>query len=114
MPKEIVKEEEVPLPVVKKVLAKRAKEGELTYQQNITLEYATSFSKMTPAAAVKVMEKLMKNYELTRAQAVQVINIAPTTVEELRIILDTRATSLTKEQINEILELITKNTSKGG
>ncbi len=114
MPKEIIKEEEVPLPVVKKVLAKRAKESELTYQQNITLEYATNFSKMTPAAAIKVVEKLVKDYDLTRAQAVQVVNIAPTTPEELRTILDARTTRLSEEQIKEIIELVMKNTSKSG
>jgi DNA-directed RNA polymerase subunit F len=109
MPKEIVSEEEITLPQVKKVLAKRAKEGELSFQQTITLEHASTFSKMAPAVAVKVVEKLMKTYNISRSLAVQVVNIAPTSPEEMRTILDARSTSLTPEQIAEIVEFVAKS-----
>ncbi len=109
MPKEIVSEEEITLPQVKKVLAKRAKEGELSFQQTITLEHASTFSKMAPAVAVKVVEKLMKTYNISRSLAVQVVNIAPTSPEEMRTILDARSTSVTQEQIAEIVEFVTKS-----
>jgi len=76
MPKEIISEEEITLSQVKKVLTQRGKEGELSFQQSITLEHASSFSKMAPAVSAKVVEKLMKNYKLSRSQAVQVVNIS--------------------------------------
>lgn len=109
MPKEIVSEEEITLPQVKKVLAKRAKEGELSFQQTITLEHASAFSKMAPAVAIKVVEKLMKTYNISRSLAVQVVNIAPTSPEEMRTILDARSTSLTPEQIAEIVDFVAKS-----
>jgi DNA-directed RNA polymerase subunit F len=111
MPREIISEEEIPLPLVKKIISKRGKEGELSFQQTITLEHASIFSRMTPAVATKVMEKLMESYKLSKVQAVQVVNIAPTTLEELKTILDTRSTSLTEEQLNEIVSLVEKNRS---
>ena len=111
MPKEIIKEEEVTLPQVKKLLAQRGKEGDLSFQQSITLEHASSFSRMAPAVSVKVVEKLIKSYDMTRSQAVQVVNIAPTTIEELKSILQSRTTSLTDEQLIEIVDLIVKNRS---
>ncbi len=111
MPKEIISEEEVTLPQVKKLLAQRAKEGELSFQQSITLEHASTFSRMAPAVATKLLERLIKSYELNRAQAVQIVNIAPTTVEELRSILDTKSSSLTDEQMLEIVDLVEKNRS---
>jgi DNA-directed RNA polymerase subunit F len=111
MPKEIISEEEVTLPQVKKLLAQRQKEGELSFQQSITHEHASTFSKMAPAVATKLVERLLKNYEISRAQAVQVVNIAPITVEELRSILDARSTSLTDEQMIEIVDLVIKNRS---
>ncbi|TFG32218.1 hypothetical protein EU527_10650 [Candidatus Thorarchaeota archaeon] len=111
MPKEVISEEEVPLPLVKKMLAQRGKEGELSFQQSITLEHATAFSKMAPAVSVKVMEKLMKTYNLSRAQSVQIVSIAPVTIEELKSVLDTRSTSLTDEQLTEIVDLIIKSVS---
>jgi DNA-directed RNA polymerase subunit F len=111
MPREIINEEEVALPQVKKILAKRAKEGELSFQQSITLEHASTFSKMAPAVSVKLVERLIDKYELSRAQAVQIVNIAPTSAEEIRTILDARSTDLTDEQILEIADLVLKSRS---
>ena len=112
MPKEIISEEEITLPQVKKVLTQRGKEGELSFQQSITLEHASTFSKMAPAVSTKVVEKLMKDYNLTRAQAVQVVNIAPTNPEEMKTILDARSTNLTDEQVIEIVDFIISKRSK--
>ena len=111
MPKEIISEEEIPLPQVKKILAQRGKEGELSFQQSITLEHATAFSKLAHAASIKLIDRLMKNYNLSRAQSVQIVNIAPNTIEELKSVLDTRSTSLTDEQLIEIVDLIVKSIS---
>ncbi len=111
MPKEIISEEEVTLPQVKKLLAQRSKEGELSFQQSITLEHASTFSRMAPAVATKLVDKLMKSYGLTRAQAVQIVNIAPITIEELRSIQDTKSINLTEEQLLEIVDLVVKNRS---
>jgi DNA-directed RNA polymerase subunit F len=111
MPKEIINEEEVTLPQVKKLLAQRSKEGELSFQQSITLEHASTFSRMAPAVATKLVERLLKGFDINRAQAVQIVNIAPITVEELKSILDTRSTSLTEEQMTDIVNLVAKSRS---
>ncbi|MFW9918673.1 MAG: RNA polymerase Rpb4 family protein [Candidatus Thorarchaeota archaeon] len=111
MPKEIVSEEEVPLPQVKKLLTKRGKEGELSFQQSITLEHASTFSRMPPAESTKLVDRLMKGYDLTRFQAVQVVNIAPVNVEELKTVLDAKSTDLTEEQLTEITEMIASKRS---
>lgn len=111
MPKEIISEEEVTLPQVKKLLAQRSKEGELSFQQSITLEHASTFSRLAPAASTKLVDRLLKKYEVSRAQAVQIVNIAPTTVEELKSILDARSTNLTDEQMIEIVDLVIKSRS---
>ncbi|MFW9907549.1 MAG: RNA polymerase Rpb4 family protein [Candidatus Thorarchaeota archaeon] len=111
MPKEIISEEEITLPQVKKVLTQRGKEGELSFQQSITLEHATAFSKMAPAVSTKLVEKLISSYDISRSQAVQIVNIAPTTIEELKSVYDTKMTNLTDEKLLEIVDLIIKNCS---
>ncbi len=108
MPKKVISEEEVSLPQVKKILSKRSKDGELSFQQTITLEHANMFSRMAPSVSIKTVERLMKNYALSRAQAVQLVNIAPNTEEEMKTVLDTRKTDLTDDQIAEIVEIIQK------
>ena len=111
MPKEIVGEEEITLPQVKKLLSKRGKESELSFQQSITLEHASTFAKMAPAVATKLVARLMKNYELTKFQAVQIVNIDPINSEELNTILDARSSDLTEEQMLEIVGIIETNRS---
>lgn len=64
---------------------------------------------MPPAVATKVIEKLMKSYNITRSLAVQVVNIAPVTPEEMRTILDARSSSVTDEQIAEIVDMVEKS-----
>ncbi len=111
MPREIVEHEEVTLAQVKKLLTQRKKDGELSFQQKITLEHASTFAKMTPSVSEKLVEKLIKKYSLSRSLAVQVVNIAPTTMEELKTILDPRNTDLTEEQLVEIVDLVLKGKS---
>ena len=112
MPKEIINEEEITLPQVKKILTQRGKEGELSFQQSITLEHASSFAKMAPAISAKLVEKLMKDYSLSRSQAVQVVNISPINPEEMKTILDGRSINLSDEQIIEIVDLIVNTRAK--
>jgi DNA-directed RNA polymerase subunit F len=111
MPKEIISEEEITLPQVKKILTQRGKEGELSFQQSITLEHASAFSKMAPAVSAKLVEKLMKDYNLSRAQAVQIANIAPVNPEEIKTIIDARSANITDEQFIEIVDLIVNKKS---
>ncbi|MFW9958115.1 MAG: RNA polymerase Rpb4 family protein [Candidatus Odinarchaeota archaeon] len=111
MPKEIISEEEITLSQVKKILTQRGKEGELSFQQSITLEHATVFSRMAPAVSIKLVEKLISSYDISRSQAVQIVNIAPTTIEELKSVYDTKMTNLTDEKLLEIVDLIVKNRS---
>ncbi len=108
MPKEIISQEEIPLPQVKKILSKRAKEGELSFQQTITLEHASTFSKMAPAVAAKLVERLIKKFEMGRALAVQIVNIAPTTEEELKTILGSEASKFSDENLIEIIDMVMK------
>jgi DNA-directed RNA polymerase subunit F len=67
---------------------------------------------MAPAVSMKLVEKLMKEYNLSRAQAVQMVNIAPINPEEMKTILDSRSSDLTDEQIIEIVDLIINKRSK--
>jgi DNA-directed RNA polymerase subunit F len=61
--------------------------------------------------ATKLVERLLKSYSVTRAQAVQIVNVAPITTEELKSILDTKSSSFTDEQMIEIVDLVIKNRS---
>lgn len=106
MPSEVTDRREVSLPQVKKILRKRKKQGELSFQQTITMEHAKLFSKMAPAVARDFIKRMEGKYELDRSTAVQIANIAPTSLEELRSILGKHYTGLTEEEMIEIVDRV--------
>ncbi len=85
MAKKIISKTEVPMAVVAKILSEH--ESVLSPLQMRTLSYVRKFSRLTAEQAELLVKKLMQEYELTREEAVQVADICPTDVDELRSIL---------------------------
>ncbi|MCK7471525.1 MAG: hypothetical protein MZU95_12695 [Desulfomicrobium escambiense] len=46
---------------------------------------SAKFAKVEPEKAEELLRKLVKEYELDEAEAVQIINCMPETVDELRV-----------------------------
>ena len=85
MPKRIISKTEIPMAVVARILAEQ--ESALSPLQMRTLSYVRKFSKLTAEQAELLVKKLMDEYGLTREEAVQVADICPTEVDELRAVL---------------------------
>jgi|SRR3989304_39640 DNA-directed RNA polymerase subunit F len=86
MGKRELSENRLALPQVKKVLEAIGEEN-LDQFQRRTLDYVNKFSKLDAKAAEKLLEKLVKEFGLDEAEAVQVVNCMPETVDELRVFL---------------------------
>jgi DNA-directed RNA polymerase subunit F len=86
MEKQDSSEKRLALPQVKKVLEDIGEEN-LDQFQRRTLDYVNKFSKVDAKAAEKLLDKLMKEFGLDEAEAVQVVNCMPETVDELRVFL---------------------------
>jgi len=86
MEKQGLSEKRLALPQVKKVLAAIGEEN-LDQFQRRTLDYVNKFSKVNVKTAEKLLEKLVKEFGLEEAEAVQVVNCLPETVDELRVFL---------------------------
>jgi DNA-directed RNA polymerase subunit F len=86
MSKRELSETRLALPQVKKVLEAIGEEN-LDQFQRRTLDYVNKFSKLDAEAAEKLLEKLVKEFGLDEAEAVQVVNCMPETVDELRVFL---------------------------
>jgi DNA-directed RNA polymerase subunit F len=80
---EINKKEMVTLSEVKEILEK-TKAEEMDQIQRWTFDYVTKFSKTEPEAAKKLIRDLIKECEFTEEEAVELINIMPKSLEELR------------------------------
>ncbi len=86
MSKREISESKLSLPQVKKVLESVGEEN-LDQFQRRTLDYVSKFSKVSPADAELLLEKLVKEYGLDEDEAVQIVNCMPESVDELRIFL---------------------------
>lgn len=85
MSKKIFKQTPLSLPEVKEVLEQKVEK--LDAMQLRVLEYVRKYSKISPSKAKQLIEELMSNFELTREEAVQIVDVCPTHIEELRSIL---------------------------
>jgi len=81
-----VREKELTLPQVKKLLESMGEEN-LDQFQRRTLDYVAKFSKANAEAAEKLVEKLVAEFGVEKDEAVQIVNCMPKTVEELRVFL---------------------------
>lgn len=73
----------VTLSEVKEILEKRDTE-EMDQIQRWTLDYVTKFSKVKHEAAKKLLSDLVKECNFTEEEAVELANIIPKSLEELR------------------------------
>jgi DNA-directed RNA polymerase subunit F len=86
MSKRDITESKLSLPQAKHELLAIGEEN-LDQFQRRTLDYVQKFSKIDEAAAAGLLERLVKEFGLEENEAVQVVNCAPESVDELRIFL---------------------------
>ncbi len=84
MSKKNVMEKKLTLPQVKKLLESIGEE-KLDQFQRRTFDYISKFSKVDAETAEKLEEKLVKEFGLEEEEAVQIVNCAPKSIEELRV-----------------------------
>jgi DNA-directed RNA polymerase subunit F len=96
------------LPQVKKLLEAIGEEN-LDQFQRRTLDYVNKFSKVDAAKAKKLLEKLVKEFGLDEAEAVQVVNCMPETVDELRVFLAGGRKIIETAKLEAIISLLNES-----
>jgi DNA-directed RNA polymerase subunit F len=86
MGKREISEKKLALPQVKKELLALGEENLDQYQRR-TFDYVSKFSRVDEAAVEGLLERLVKEFGLSEDEAVQVVNCAPESVDELRVFL---------------------------
>ncbi len=112
MAKEIIESQPLTLAEVKSTLAKRGKKAELSYIQRVTLDHTVKFSSLSPRTAKTLVKKLVKNYEMEETLAIQIVDIAPTTTDELASFLARSPRTYTPDETADILELLVSSMKK--
>ena len=98
-------EKRLTLPQVKSVLEAIGEEN-LDQFQRRTLDYVKKFSKLDAKTAKELLENLVKEFGLEEAEAVQVVNCMPETVDELRIFLASGRKIVETTKLKAIIALL--------
>ena len=80
---EVQKKQAISLSEVKEILGKVDPE-EMDQIQRWTYDYVSKFVSIDPKDAKEMKKKLIKECELTEDEAVEIVNIRPTSMAELR------------------------------
>ena len=108
MSKREVNESRLTLSQVKKLLETIGEEN-LDQFQRRTLDYVKKFSKVDPEKAEELLQVLVKKYEIDEAEAIQIINCMPETVDELRVFLAGGRKIIETSKLQAIVEFLNEN-----
>jgi len=103
--KEIIEEKPVTLSEVRQILTTRKKDGELNYEQKVSLEYVNEFGKTAVSKAREAVEKL-KAEDMDERLAVKILDIMPNTKQELALIFEKVRFDLTDTKSKKILAIV--------
>ena len=80
----------------------------MSHFQEITYNYVNKFAKYDAKTAKKVKKLLMDKYDIEEIYSINIVNVDPQSVPELRIILEKSFTgkTLTEDQLEIIIEEI--------
>lgn len=95
------------MPEVLDILEDRKKAGELGYEQQLVLDYATKFSKIKESDAKK-MKKDMEGMGLSERLSLKMIEIMPTEPNLVKLILamDKNRQPATDEEVAKLIETV--------
>ena len=105
---EVVKKQMLSLPEVKEILSKSDLES-MDQIQRWTHDYVSKFSKVEPKAAKKMKSDLINQCSLTEEEAVEIINILPRSLPELRSFTFGWKKLILSDTLVKILKIIDEN-----
>ena len=105
---EVVKKRMISLPEVKEILSEGNPES-LDQIQRWTFDYVSKFAKIEPKAAKKMKQELTNQCGLTEEEAVEIINILPKSLPELRSFTFGWKKLILSETLEKILKIIDEN-----
>jgi DNA-directed RNA polymerase subunit F len=110
--KGIISEEKVTLPEMRSVLSgveaeRIAAEKETSYEFRRSIEHANQLAKTTPEKSKELVAELVQMEKMKPEIAYRIANIMPKTRDEVRAIFAKERFTLTPEEIDKIIEMVT-------
>ncbi len=105
---QIKKKQPISISEVKEILGKEDPET-MDQIQRWTFDYVSKFVKQEPKDAKKMRQQLVKECELTEEEAVEIDNIRPTTLAEIRSFTFGWKKLILAETLEKMLKIIKEN-----
>lgn len=105
--KKVLETEPISVAEVKKVLEDFAEENELSYEQNLTLDHVTKFSKISYEDSEKLIEELLEPLG-QKKYAIKVAYMMPDDLADLRLLFAKERIPYEKEKMETVLEIVDK------
>ena len=105
---EIVKKQMITLPEVREILSKQDVES-MDQIQRWTYDYVSKFAKIEPKVAKKMKQELISQCGLTEEEAVEIVNVLPKSLPELRSFTFGWKKLMLSETLGKILKVIDEN-----
>jgi len=105
---EVVKKRMISLPEVREILSEGNPES-LDQIQRWTFDYVSKFAKIEPKTAKKMNQELTSQCGLTEEEAVEIINILPRSLPDLRSFTFGWKKLILSETLEKILKIIDDN-----
>ena len=105
---EIVKKQMITLPEVREILSKQDVES-MDQIQRWTYDYVSKFAKIEPKVAKKMKQELISQCGLTEEEAVEIVNVLPKSLPELRSFTFGWKKLILSETLGKILKVIDEN-----
>jgi DNA-directed RNA polymerase subunit F len=106
---DIIKKEIITLPQVKEIL-EIVKPDEMDQIQRWTFDYVGKFAKTDSRKAQKMVKQLIEQCELKEEEAVEVVNVMPKSLEELRAFTFGWKKLILTDNLEKILSILKTNT----
>ncbi len=101
--KEVIEEKEVPIAEVYRILSERAKDSDLNQILRTALQYAMDFGK-DGIYSEELIQEFQNKFNLTRFQVVEILNINPVEVVDLKPILPDKSEQELADILNFFIE----------
>lgn len=105
---EVKKKQPISISEVKEILEKNDPES-MDQIQRWTFDYVSKFAKLDPKKAKKMKQQLVKECGLTEEEAVEIVNILPTSLAELRSFTFGWKKLILAETLEKMLKIIKEN-----
>jgi len=105
---EVVKKQMITLPEVREILSKQDVES-MDQIQRWTYDYVSKFTKIEPKVAKKMKQELISQCGLTEEEAVEIVNVLPKSLPELRSFTFGWKKLILSETLEKILKVINEN-----